>query len=53
MELLTTFLQEQDFRALRRDHPALCGGADATVELCREGRGPVTWRVVPPRPPPQ
>ncbi len=52
MEILIRFLEEQDFRALRRDHPALCGGADAAVEVSRDGRGPVTWRILPTPPNP-
>jgi hypothetical protein len=35
LELVTTFLENGDFRAIRSDRPELAGGRDIVVELTR------------------
>lgn len=42
-ELLTTFLQQTDFQALRSTHPDLAGGQAVRVRLFRRRDGGIAW----------
>ena len=46
IRILTAFLEQTDFRALRAKHPALRGGAGIVVRLERSCSGAVEWLIV-------
>lgn len=46
LELLTEFLANEDFRAIRTAHPELSGGHPARVRVFRDQSGVVRWETL-------
>ena len=46
LELLRTFLEQQDFPAIRSAHPDLAGGTGVRVRIFRDPQGLVTWEKI-------